>query len=631
MGGKQSSNSPQLKEIICPNCPLTPIISITLNSENVLTCEYRCPFMHFGTIPFEDLPKIREKNQVKSCDRCVKSKESSQESLINEDLLYCGTCKQFICSNCKEAHDKEKESHKVLVPNSIVRHTCLEHGKRYIGYCFTCLISVCEDCKRHNIHCKKLFEEFYPEEDFLSSFKYYTEDFDNYLSSFKRCKGMNKEHFANYKKRCKILLDLAKFLKNNFDEKSKKHILNGETLINLLNVVNFNYKADNYDTNESFMTYCKTHLILSNKPISDICTFSKTKSDYNISKFKLEDFKLSLGNEKEKPEYFKYSPIGNHIVYFSGSSIHFLFVGKEGNEKKDFEIGFDNKISSFNIINKNMLCVCCEKLHFYQLSQNEPYYTEYNYMPVMDLFFDPVLEVVGNLDKNLVVRTTKELLVVNDKQKKRQYEIVVKTALENINKSFITKKEVPDDTKRKNYDYDYDYYGYGQKKTKTIEILNKVLTTIKAIWDEYIITIEDGVITTRNLKDLKIITTMHPHKNIDCLVFNGNVIIYNNTDILFYSIPNLNKVSTISISDSISSINIVNKKTFIVIENKYIEQFETNTWKRLWRQISFGEKANNLNKLMAIGAGKNLFFYNKESNSIYKAVVKLNEESKKKK
>ena len=30
--------------------------------------------------------------------------------------------------------------------------------------------------------------------------------------------------------------------------------------------------------------------ILSNKPISDICTFSKTKSDYNISKLVLEEY-----------------------------------------------------------------------------------------------------------------------------------------------------------------------------------------------------------------------------------------------------------------------------------------------------------------------------------------------------
>ena len=440
---------------------------------------------------------------------------------------------------------------------------------------------------------------------------------------------MNKEHFADYKKRCQLLLDLANYLKNNFEEKSKQRKLNGETLINLLNVVCFNFKADNLDTNNEFMKYCKTHLILFNRPISDICTFSKTKSDYNISKFELEDFKFFESNENEKPEYFKYSSIGNHITYCLGSCVYFLSTKKEGNENKGFKIRLDSKISSFNIINKNMLCICCGKLYLYQLSQNPPYFTDYKYMPVMDLFTDPVLEVVGNLDKNLVVRTNKELLVVNDKKKKGQYEIVVRTNLEDINKGYPSKLEIPlENEKKKNYDY--DYYGYGNiKKTKVIDIIKKVITSIKGIWEDYIITIENGVITSRNLTDLKIISTLKSHTNVDCLVFNGNVLIYNAKNILFYSIPNLEKVSTLTVDDYILSFNIVNKKTLIVVQARFIEQFETNTWKRLWRQISFGIKAKNLEKLMTIGAGKQLFFYDKQNNVIYEATRKENGENKK--
>ena len=291
---------------------------------------------------------------------------------------------------------------------------------------------------------------------------------------------MNKDHFAYFKKRCQLLLDLANYLKNNFEEKAKQRKLNGETLINLLNVVCFNFKADNFVTNNEFMKYFKTHLILFNRPISDICTFSKTKSDYNISKFELEYFKFFESNEKEKPEYFKYSSIGNHITYSLGSCVYFLSTKKEGNENKEFKIILNSKISSFNIINKNILSICCGKLYLYQLSQNPPYFTLYKYMPIMDLFSDPVLEVVGNLDKNLVVRTNKELLVVNDKKKKGQYEIVVRTNLEDINKEYPSKLQIPvGNEKNKNYDYNYDYYGYGnKKKTKVIDIIKKVIIII---------------------------------------------------------------------------------------------------------------------------------------------------------
>ena len=75
-----------------------------------------------------------------------------------------------------------------------------------------------------------------------------------------------------------------------------------------------------------------------------------------------------------------------------------------------------------------------------------------------------------------------------------------------------------------------------------------------------------------------------------------------------------------SVNDNIISLNIVNKKTFIVLENKYIEQFETKTWKRLWRQISLGNLS--IETLMVIGAGKKLFFYSKVNKNFYQTVLK---------
>ena len=58
MGGKQSFQPGY--EMLCPKCPLTPIISLSLNTEGILTCEYRCPFMHFGHVPFEEIGKDKE-------------------------------------------------------------------------------------------------------------------------------------------------------------------------------------------------------------------------------------------------------------------------------------------------------------------------------------------------------------------------------------------------------------------------------------------------------------------------------------------------------------------------------------------------------------------------------------------
>lgn len=219
MGGKHSIQPKE--EIICPKCPLTPIISLSLNNEGVLICEYRCQFMHFGHIPFEDITKDKENKHGEFCDRCKEKYQPNKEeiiqkqkNIIKEELAFCGTCKEFFCKNCRPIHNIEKETHLILVPKSKIKYTCLEHGETYIGYCFTCLISVCKSCKRHDKHCKKLFEDFYPEKDFSKNYDFYMGDYNNYIESLKKNKGMNKEHFNNFKKRNELLLNLCtKYIK----------------------------------------------------------------------------------------------------------------------------------------------------------------------------------------------------------------------------------------------------------------------------------------------------------------------------------------------------------------------------------------------------------------------------------
>lgn len=63
-------------------------------------------------------------------------------------------------------------------------------------------------------------------------------------------------------------------------------------LINLLNVIYFNYHAEKItDNDDEYINYFKKHLILSNRLISEICTFSKTKSDNKIKDMTFEKIK----------------------------------------------------------------------------------------------------------------------------------------------------------------------------------------------------------------------------------------------------------------------------------------------------------------------------------------------------
>ena len=61
MGGADIKPISPAEEIICPFCPLTPIINNFLNQDGQLTTEYRCPNLHYGYIPFSDLFKNKSK------------------------------------------------------------------------------------------------------------------------------------------------------------------------------------------------------------------------------------------------------------------------------------------------------------------------------------------------------------------------------------------------------------------------------------------------------------------------------------------------------------------------------------------------------------------------------------------
>ena len=131
------------KEIICPFCPLTPIISIFIKENGILTTEFRCPNLHNGCLPFNDIFKNKD-NHGKSCFLCEKEAEKVEltKKIIRDkdedELLYCGTCKEYICNKCLPVHDKEKESHKILVEKSKVNYTGLEHNKKFYAFCFSC-------------------------------------------------------------------------------------------------------------------------------------------------------------------------------------------------------------------------------------------------------------------------------------------------------------------------------------------------------------------------------------------------------------------------------------------------------------------------------------------------------------
>ena len=622
MGGQESKYSRE-DDILCPHCPLTPIINIFMNDNNVLTCEYRCPKLHFGYIPFSELFKYKDIHG-NECNKCNKNFKE-----LEKELLYCGTCKQYLCSNCIPKHSKEKESHKVLIKKSRVNYTCLEHNKSFDGYCFSCLMDKCPECSKHNKHVVKKFEEIRSVEN-LEDFQYILNGYKNYINNFKRQVHYNKLLFEEFKKRNENLLAFIKYLNDHLEFRTQENTLNSEVIINYLNIREFDYEVPKrvYENANDFEKYCKNHLILKFRPISYICNFSRNKQDFNISRLEL---KAHHSFDSETPKYFKYSPIGGHIIFASGSSIYLLSTkikeninkieseenkekktkkkNKEKKDKKDkkedeivenernkkelvktdlIKITFEENIFSFNIINKNILCIFIndkKNIYLYKLISIHPYYSEDDTLPKIELpLTQRFKQILGNFNKILVTRAGDGIINLH-KFKNGRFEVV-----------FSNKDE-----KEKGNDDNLE---------------------LKGIWNDYLVIRNGENIIIRELlkKELNIFKIKNIFKDKsekrDLLVYNGNIITFYKNNMFFLNIPNLDVVSVLELMDNISSINIINPRTMIVVENDYIEQLEVNTWKRLWWKANFGESKQFVN-LLPIGTDNKLFIYNKKNNIFY--------------
>lgn len=593
--------------ICCPKCPLTPIISISMDNNNNVICEYRCPFMHFGQVPFQQIFEDVENKHGTHCDKCQKTEQ--------KDLVYCGTCKQFFCPQCKISHDKEKDSHIVTIPLQKIKYTCLEHGKKFTSYCFTCLVSTCPDCNRHKNHCMKLFKEFAPDKEFIDNYNFYMKDFSNYLKSVGKRKSVNRNLFDSFKNRSYDFYLFAKSLYENYNSGN----VNGEIIINLLNVVCFDYHADNINDDGVCIEYFKKHLILSNRPISDICTFSKTKSDYKIKDISFVPVKSY--EEIKRNERVKISPFG-HVISTCEKIIYFDKAEKDSN----FKIEMSENINFFNIINKNILCICAgTKIYFYELQNTAPFYFEYDKIKYLDKFTLPVLDIIGDINANLYVRTKDELLLVKRKvEGSNDLFIFNKEELKDNNTIVEEEIDDPNQEDRDRFDFDYMYNRNRNRNRNRIKIKKTVKTELCAIINNYLVSLESGVITLRNMETLKIIHKLESRKHCNFKIFNGQIMVIDQKDIIFYSVPDFEIISKLTTAEKICSISFPNPKIMILVTEKTLEQYEANTWKRLSRNIGFViDKENSGEDLIILGAKKELFAYNKKKNTLFKG-VKLN-------
>jgi hypothetical protein len=139
------------------------------------------------------------------------------------------------------------------------------------------------------------------------------------------------------------------------------------------------------------------------------------------------------------------------------------------------------------------------------------------------------------------------------------------------------------------------------------------LLRIKGLVYDYIIMNDNSNIYIRNKDSLDLIIK-RTIKSIFYVLYNCHILISNPNNkynISFCSIPDLEVVSIVQVTEPIIRFLIPNKNTFLIIGNHSIEQLELNTWKKI--SILVNENMFNFNEsnMDIVGNNKELFLFYK--------------------
>ena len=401
--------------IVCPKCPLTPIINITETKEGTLVCEYRCPSLHMGIVKIEEMISNFSKKSKKHglfCDKC-KIKNTN----IKNKFKYCGKCKSFLCDTCIKEHNL-KLNHLIL-NISKMHNTCLFHGNKYKYYCFHCLRSLCSKCLGHENHSFKELKDMEPNDNFFELINYHLNDVDNYFNSVEKNKpnDVDQEYFREFKKRNILLLNFFKDLYRLYLERKENNSLNGEIIINLLYLSKFNFDTKNLYINADL--YLKTHLIIKYTPVSKICSFTNIKANYKIGDLTPVFFKdLNIENDKFmnviRMDY-------DFIAYNIEKMLYFM----KNEENIYFKVEVQDKIKYFFQLKEHIICICCENnVYFYKLMNIKPYIIPvYVFLPKIN----NIVQVYGNIYQDLFILNEElnlyELIIQIKDNKFQNYDI----------------------------------------------------------------------------------------------------------------------------------------------------------------------------------------------------------------
>ena len=167
----------------------------------------------------------------------------------------CITCNTLLCSQCREIHLKEDNTHMIIGQISKSNTVCNEHHNQIQFYCKSCMEQICEKCRKttHNTHV-------------------ISEDLIEYLlfeknGKLNELKEMKTKQIAQIKNLRKGLLNVKKIMQQEILELSETMSNNEKILRSLKDNIVVPHILKKYANKETIDTHAKS--IYSTKEISN--------------------------------------------------------------------------------------------------------------------------------------------------------------------------------------------------------------------------------------------------------------------------------------------------------------------------------------------------------------------------
>ena len=346
------------------NSPLSLEIIISESKGLIYT---KCPSNHIKKYKFYDFyNKFRAIPELNSSLNCFICKRSN-----NLNNYFCGSCFNFLCSNCLIQHEKDFGHQIISIQN--INSYCSLHNEKYIMFCFECNKNCCEFChtmqtKKHKLKTfKDILNDFKKEEKSISFFKneinYQLKALDDFMNRYKEdlesMEDIYKTYFEEYVSYFRNLLLFKEKLisRYNYNPNNYYNIMN---VLNLSLPIIYNYKKEKLyklsSSNDLYEIYLKINNTISFINNNSIKIFEGheniNKNKYNYMNNKtlrtIKPSKILDINNVGNSTYITNDKYPKQILDLKYNG-HFLLVKDKSIDIYDKDL---NLIKSFNLTRK---------------------------------------------------------------------------------------------------------------------------------------------------------------------------------------------------------------------------------------------------------------------------------------